>query len=279
MVLFRSDWAEGWTDLCSQVSERVLRWQGILGAAVEEGWQAVQVPPTVIVIDTLGSWGDMVDSNSYSDTTNLFTPAKILRDRTDCAVILVHHNRKERGGEGGARLLGSANIRGQADQIITLSRVGPSSPNARLLEIEGRFRGTLDALTVEYRPEASGFVGVGDRDPKKVIVAVLDDLLPVGPQELGFSALRDAVPEWLGHHRLRRVVQDMLKDGELVTNGEASRSPKLAYRLPEKPCDEYLTLSGVPQIHPGCPTPWFQQDTGGADVERRGGDCRDGGRD
>ena len=199
------------------------------------GWE----PPKAIIFDTLGTWSALTDSNSYSEVIKAFHPLKALRDSTGCAVILVHHARKnqETNGHGALPLvLGSVGFAAQADHVISLSKYGTG--NSRKLQMSGRYRGALTELVVTYSSSeephkgsfSAGSESAGRSDTGGQNELLVLALLTVG-LEYSMAELVAARPVGLSEKAFRAAVKGLVTKGLLSTNGEHSNSPKLRYSL------------------------------------------------
>ena len=195
------------------------------------GW----TPPKVIVIDTFGSWSGLEDTNNYSEVLKAFKPLQELRDLTGCAVILIHHARKDQTTNGNGPLplvLGSVGFSAQADHVISLSQWGTG--NSRKLQMSGRYRGALKELVVTYTagegPHEGRFAAGSESAGRRNSQAETDQqVLALFARGVEYS-MSDllAASDW-GEKRLRGAVKRLLEKGELATNDAAANSPKLRY--------------------------------------------------
>ena len=139
-ISLASDHDLSWEELCAHIGDEILALQAQEQEAREQGWAVVEVPPRCIIIDTLGTWAGPDDVKDYSRMTRLMLPVKRLRDRTGCAIGLVHHTSKPRGDAAGSPIdavLGSQALNGQTDHIVLMTR-DPDVPGGRHLYIETR---------------------------------------------------------------------------------------------------------------------------------------------
>ena len=226
--------ASGLSDVCYLAARGVDRLKE-LEEQDNNGW----VPPKAIIFDTLGTWSALTDSNSYTEVIRAFHPLKALRDSTGCAVVLVHHARKnqESGGNGALPLvLGSVGFAAQADHVISLSKWGKG--NSRKLQMSGRYRGALSELVVTYAPSeephkgsfTAGSEAAGRSKPEEQYELQVLSLFTVGV-EYAMTELVGSKPIGLSEKALRATVKSLVTKGLLSTNGEHSNSPKLRYSL------------------------------------------------
>jgi hypothetical protein len=78
----------------------------------------------VAVVDTLGAFARIQDSNSYTETTGVIRELKEIADTMQVAVIVAHHSRKNTGvgGDWTNEIIGSQGIVGAADCVMQLQR-------------------------------------------------------------------------------------------------------------------------------------------------------------
>jgi hypothetical protein len=78
----------------------------------------------LVIIDTLGAYATIEDSNSYTETTARIRELKEIADSLKVAIVVVHHSRKNTGqGEDWTNdIIGSQGIVGAADCVISLQR-------------------------------------------------------------------------------------------------------------------------------------------------------------
>ena len=192
----------------------------------------LEAPPWLIIFDTLGSWTGTDDMNDYSELTNVFLPLKKLRDQTGCGILVIHHNRKQQSGDSVASALGSTAITAHADIIMGLTE---GEGNARQITSKGRVSECIPELTVILDEENKTYTRGLD---KSVTDAGADGAMLLAMfqpgEELRMSDLIDRRNGngW-GVGRLRKTIRAMLASGNLVTNGLAPNSSKLAYRVGE----------------------------------------------
>ena len=215
--LLRSDWEGSWPGLCASITNDVVALQ-----------EADLPGPTLIVIDVFGSWSDIERINDYAEASAAMRPAKDLRDATGCAVLLIHHGRKERGGSLVNRALGSTALTAQADQILSISKPGGDVPStARDIEVTGRFRIDGDVTRVEL-VGGEGYQISEGRDPRNALLSLFAN---VPGTELSGTEIIKARPQWMGEGRARKIIRELVDTGTLATNGEAKNSSKMRYRV------------------------------------------------
>ncbi len=106
-----------------------------LAEALANAYQAADLKPDVVVIDTLARFVRLEDSSNYSETGNaLAIVAQAFGVMPDTAAMLVHHARKG-GGDGSTGVLGSTAIAGSPDILIQMRR---GDGHQRKVTIESR---------------------------------------------------------------------------------------------------------------------------------------------
>lgn len=94
--------------------------------ASDEGWQAWLDDAinkhrfSFVLIDTLGTTAGSVDTDRSSDVmTKMLTPLKVLAKKHDCAIAIVHHNRKEQSAtRAGQSMLGSVALHAWVESAL-----------------------------------------------------------------------------------------------------------------------------------------------------------------
>lgn len=254
VVVHISDRGEyAWANMIDAIAAKIVRMQQKLDDwlmnAVDSNDEPIESdepasPPRMVIVDTFGAWTGLDDYNSYGKVTKLFDALKRLRDRTQVAVVLAHHNRKTYGDNDTSpnqSTLGSTAISAQSDHIISLTKPKASS-NIRQIVTEGRFQAALAELTVTFNEDSSTYEvcdpdGLldGELDPKTLAVLALFEPLPMSPPPLlRMSQILAQKPEGVGGPKVRTIINELVASGRLETNGETANSPKFAYRLKEE---------------------------------------------
>ena len=122
--------------------------------AVEAEFKAAKKKPKILVIDTLSTFIDLIDSNDYSQVQAQLAPIIQMGQRLgasdDTATVLTHHSRKS-SGEGSDSVLGSRKVAAIVDTLIKLSIA--QGDGVRKLSVQSRFgvgeSGDHLALTLE----------------------------------------------------------------------------------------------------------------------------------
>jgi predicted transcriptional regulator len=91
----------------------------------------------LIIIDTLFMFSPMQDTNSYGDTYSPVSRIQRISHRTNCAVVLVHHTRKQKdSGSWTDSGMGSQGLNGAVDTIVLLDKKDGSQDGT--LKVRGR---------------------------------------------------------------------------------------------------------------------------------------------
>ncbi len=155
-------------------------------------------------------------------------PAKDLRDATGCAVMLVHHGRKERGGSLVNRAHGSTALTGQADQILNITKPGGNARSTiRDIEITGRFGIDDEVVKIELIEE-KGYILNEDSDPRNAILSLFAN---VPGLVLSANKIIESTRGRIGKNVARRTIEELVKAGVLQTNGEVISSRNFGYRV------------------------------------------------
>ena len=241
-----SDAVCDWAELCEWIGDRVVEVKNAARHAADEAYTPDEIPPRVILIDTYGAWAGLGDVRDYAKMMDKMNPVKRLRDRTSCAIVLIHHSRKPSQGsqdEGTNASLGSQAIAGQADHVIHFTE-HKEIPVARMAHFSTRMSDTSgERIGLYYE----------DGDYRRITKADIDGVAAaaaqVGEMELlvvgncfgaEFTRMKEAIaqkPGKMKDHKFRALVKDLLAEGRLENNGQASNSPQLAYRWSELEVD------------------------------------------
>lgn len=89
-------------------------------AAFGNSIEAMGVYPTLVVVDTLARNSTGIDENSAKEMGQIISNCDLLRQRFDCAVLLVHHSTK--GGLSAPTLRGSSALNGAADTVVSVKK-------------------------------------------------------------------------------------------------------------------------------------------------------------
>jgi hypothetical protein len=95
-----------------------------LEEAVADGYDGEGAEPyALVIIDTLISTAGEVNENSSSEMqTKIFKPLRVIAEKHKCAILIIHHMRKESkessGSRGGTQMLGSTAAHGFAEDAL-----------------------------------------------------------------------------------------------------------------------------------------------------------------
>ena len=126
---------------------------------VRAGLAAQKTGCKVVVIDTMMVWAQGEDGNAYGEMTALMRAARACASIFSLTVLLVHHDRKGRGGDIDSAL-GSTALVGGPDHLMHL-RKDTDDIDKRYLNMNSRFRGARDISfrlheDGQYREASSG---------------------------------------------------------------------------------------------------------------------------
>ena len=193
----------------------------------------------LVVFDPLYLMIGGADENNAREMRPILSWLLQIRNRYNCAVVVVHHwgkgNIDKRGrGVGGIKLLGSTTIYGWLEAALYLE--AKSSGDAIEVVVEREFRERLspppsgftlqmgDIGSSDYEWSTSGAVGSHNR-----ILAMLEE---VGIEGMDYRHLQTAMN--VGQKKIRAELAPLLTDGSIVvrTDGKKKRF-YLAERAPE----------------------------------------------
>ena len=243
IVFSISDNESDWDALCEWIGDEVEAAKAEADHATREGYALDRVTPRVILIDTYGAWSEMEDVRDYSKQIAKMRPVKRLRDRTGCAIVLIHHARKPSQGnrdDGTNASLGSQALPGQADHILHMTRHSDIE-TARMIRFDTRMSdtsGNVSGLVYEdhdYRQmnrediegQSQRKEDVSKLERQSVLVCFADEYAD-------HIKLKDAMANKLRgmkDFKFKSVFKELLENGLLEDNGEASNSNKRAYRV------------------------------------------------
>jgi hypothetical protein len=181
----------------------------------------------MVVLDTLGSFWQIQDENNNSEVERRLRPWRDLAHLTNCAVVLIHHQRKV-GGEGGREIRGGSALLGAVDQALLLDHRQGGSPNERVLRSIGRYDDTPKALILQLVGNDYAVLGTAEEVSEH---AVLDTVATALSDEWqGISAIATAVGLHAG--QVRQVLATLVERGQAERAGAGKKGDPYTYRRP-----------------------------------------------
>lgn len=128
--------------------------------ASDPGWQAwladivAENEFALVIIDTLGTTAGDIDTDRAQDLmTKILRPLKVIAGENDCAICVVHHNRKsnDAGNRAGQQMLGSVALHAWVDAAL-YARSKDSDGN---VTIERETKSTTDLTLKVHVPRMS----------------------------------------------------------------------------------------------------------------------------
>lgn len=187
-----------------------------LRAAVE------QTKPALVIIDTVGTFANVEDINSYSQVVKATKIFLELRNRFGTTFCLNHHTNKANTA------LGSTYWEGVVDMTVVLTR---NEDDSRTLKTEGK-RGTatigFDATTIQMDPESGLITGtepksITDRRvAEKAILLALADGKQVSREELVRAGGRRSYVS-------RAAIDSLVSQGLLAVEGTGAKGDPRLY--------------------------------------------------
>ena len=202
--------------------------------------------PALIIIDTLNRNFGSGDENSTSDMTVFIQAVDQLRDRLECAIIIVHHS----GLTDSSRVRGSSVLKGAMDFEYICNKKGKT--------IEDQIITLTSTKTKDHEPPAPKTfkpsiidLGIVDEDKNPVTSLILESTNErpkrekiTRPAHIALEALESVTADSNG-------VSDTLWRKEAYTKGISEKgtpeSNKIAFRRAQK----YLLEEGLVQIKDG----------------------------
>jgi len=185
----------------------------------------------VVVIDTLGLFSKLRDSNDYMETISVMEKYKSIADEHDIAIILIHHSKKPSGHPGADMVhtaLGSTGLVAAPDHLIFLERT-PAGPTDAVLHFRSKDGDPAD-LALQFDQDIRGWSFVDkaeDLAGTKERQEILDVLRKNGQMTTG------EIAEALG--KKKPAVSNLL--GRLIEKGQVRKIDYGVYSLPQPPCE------------------------------------------
>ena len=182
----------------------------------------------LLVIDTVGSFLNCQDFNSYAEGGNVMRPLRqLLRQLPGAAMLLLHHDNKGSTTEGWGKALGTTNFGGQADQLMHLRK----KDGRRQIAIGGRY----PVAPFEYEKEL--IVDIGPTGVKIVgspADACADDvgkLLATYSEPATVKAIAGDLGDTHTDKNIRDALAAMVADGEVAITEKGRGNKPTTYRL------------------------------------------------
>jgi KaiC/GvpD/RAD55 family RecA-like ATPase len=188
----------------------------------------------ILVIDTLSLFWGIEDENDNARAIKALSPLLNLARETNCAIILIHHERKS-GGENGRSVRGAGSLFGLVDQLLILDRRHGGTKTQRTLKIQGRYSESPDELILDFvdgQYESLGDPENVDRESsKKCVIKLLS--------ETGGGMTVPAIVEALKGHGLkefniRETLIELENEQIVIKGGHGRRGDPYIYSLMEK---------------------------------------------
>ena len=188
---------------------------------IEREYMKAPVKPSLLVLDTLGSFVSIADFNDYSIVKKSLRPMVQLADLISAttATVITHHRRKG-GGDGAEGSLGSQRLTGEFDTVVSLQKV-PNSEQ-RKVGIETRFGETdlgnefnvsLDLATGDYSLTDS------PKDQQDAIVSILSQYGSLKRPEIQVKMEAASIPS--SESQVRRRLTELVDAGRIEKDGAA----------------------------------------------------------
>ena len=195
----------------------------------------------LLVIDTWLPFADIADENSNAEISRKIAPVLALARETNCAVVLVVHDRKS-GGDDGRSIRGAGSLLGAADQALLLTRKEGGAWNQRVLRVIGRFEDSPASTVIELKD--SDYLALGTS--REIMVATnterVSGALTPTPQTVREIATAAALSEGV----VRKTLDGL--GPAVVRTGTGKRNEAIRYSRPDS-LVLHSTLGGETQTN------------------------------
>ena len=182
----------------------------------------------LIVVDTIGSFLNIQDFNSYSEGGKAMSPLRqLLRQLPSVAMLVLHHDNKGSTTEGFSKALGTTNFGGQADQLIHLRK----KDGKRQLSVGGRY----SVAPFEY--ETPMVVDIGPAGVQILGTAAdlcatdVGRLLATYSEPATVKAIAGDLGDTHNDKNIRDALASMVADGEVVIAEKGKGNRPTTYLL------------------------------------------------
>ena len=133
---------------------KIMDWPSLADGIIQHYHNTIAadgVAPIMIVIDTLGKWSRVKNTNDYGEMGEILSVADAIAAKTYASVVVMHHARKITGDTDPTSpesVLGSQNIAGTVDQVIVITTDTDDDKVRHIHQAEKRHRGVIDHLAV-----------------------------------------------------------------------------------------------------------------------------------
>lgn len=195
-------------------------WASMGEGGIEEldAWLAEHPDARLVIIDTLGRFKGRTDArrSAYELDYEVGAKLKPIADKYGVAILMLHHNRKQKSDDPLESVSGTQGLAGSVDSLLILTRLR-GSPDAGLyvtgrdIEREEEYRLLFDSETCAWRAGSKTSAGAAARSPEQA--ALLDFLAENGASSVNVIAEAVGRPE-----SAVRAALSVLKGKGQVTN-------------------------------------------------------------
>jgi len=180
----------------------------------------------LVLLDTLSMFWGVTDENNNAEVQRRLAPFLTLARETNCAVLLVHHERKS-GGEGGREIRGGSALFAMVDQALLLDRREGGEPTHRVLRVLGRYSETPHELVLDFVSDDYRKLGTLEELSLETQSKIVWDALALTPKTVPTLAAETSLTE----KRVRKVLEAL---GDTVTReGGGKKGDPFTYRRPK----------------------------------------------
>ena len=181
----------------------------------------------LVVIDTLASFMNIQEVNSYGEVSSIMAPLRqLLVQIPNLAILMLHHLNKA-GSEGWAGALGSTAMTAQSDQLIRLGL----KDGKRSLTVGGRYPTAPfpydEPMTVSITPAGVEIIGNAADDCADAVLAVFQTLT----EPAKISAIVAKVGDGHSVGSVRLAIRALLNQGDIVEVDKARGNVAATYQI------------------------------------------------
>ncbi len=209
-----------------------------------------------VVMDNLGVISGNADENTV-EMIQVMGNLRLIAERTQAAVTVIHHQRKMQGRKSDARqgdaLRGHSSIEASLDLALQVEREANSeSVIVRATKARGADVKPFGALFIyDQKPgthelETARFYGLDSAvaaSDKAIVDAILEAIEGAPNGSMKQSEIVKAVKEEVedvGQNRIRAILAKMESNGEIVCSTSSGKSHAKLYSLPQTPTQDDL---------------------------------------
>jgi hypothetical protein len=179
----------------------------------------------LVVLDTLGSFWQIPDENDNAQVERHIRPWRDLARTTNCAVVLIHHQRKIKG-EGGREIRGGSALLGGVDQALLLDHRQGGSPSQRVLSTVGRYDASPKGLVLELVGNDYVSRGTVEETDSEAMIGKITSVLSDAWQTISTIVETTGLPDG----QVRRTLETLAGRDQAERAGAGRKGDPYTYR-------------------------------------------------